>query len=222
MQKFVVLIFFLLVSQSLILSQPAAQDMPDNMPDSLLASELSRLSHIYHLDSASLAHFDKIITFDRHVYVVKINNITYSEVRFNYPSDDRLNSLNRSKISQILYSDGRRDVFIPLDDRKVKEKKLVDTTRIIIKNQKDWMKVLVTENPVEVNNLITKGNIKASYEAEIGNAGNDELMRQAGIILKKKAAALKAHYVLIDTKFFYKAYGDLPKVEVTGRAFGYR
>jgi hypothetical protein len=217
MQKFPAFIYFLTYIHTIIIAQPAVQDMPDSM----IKSELNRLSLFYHLDSSSLAHFDKIITFDREVYVVKINNITYSEVRFTYPSDDRVNSLNRSKISQILYSDGRRDVFIPLDDRIVKEAKLVDTARIIVKNQKDWMKVVVTENPLEVNNLVTKGNLKATYEAEMGNAGNDELMRHAGIILKKKAAALNAHCVLIDTKFFYKAYGDLPKVEVTGRAFGY-
>jgi hypothetical protein len=80
---------------------------------------------------------------------------------------------------------------------------------------------VVTENPVDVVNLVSRGNIKANYEALMGNVGNVELMRQAGIILKKKAAALKAHCVLIETKFFYKAYGDLPKVEVTARVFGY-
>ena len=221
MQKIVVSLFIFLLSHSIILAQPAAQDTPAAMPDSLIKSELTRLSLLYNLDSTSLARYDKIITFDKEVYVVKINNITFSEVRFTYPQDDRLNSLTRMKISQILYSNGRRDVFIPLEDRSVKQKELVDTARIIIKNQKDWMKVVVTENPVDVVNLVSRGNIKANYEALMGNVGNVELMRQAGIILKKKAAALKAHCVLIETKFFYKAYGDLPKVEVTARVFGY-
>jgi hypothetical protein len=123
------------------------------MPDSLLQSELIRLGRIYRLDSAALAGYDKIITFDREVVVGRIHNISYSEVRFTYPHEDRLHAISRSRISQILYTDGRRDVFIALDDRSVKHTELVDTSRIIIKNQKDWMKVRVTENPSEVAGL---------------------------------------------------------------------
>ena len=60
-----------------------------------------------------------------------------------------------------------------------------------------------------------------TYEAQMGNVSNDELMRSAGNLLRKKAAVLKAHYVLVETKFFHKSYGDLPKVEITAVAFGY-
>jgi hypothetical protein len=153
--------------------------------------------------------------------VGKIHNISFSEVRFTCPPDDKLMALNRSAISQILYTSGRRDVFIPLDDRTVKQKQLVDTTRIIVKNQKDWMKVVVTENPDDVTFLRPLGDVEARYEADIGNMGNEEILRRASVILKKKAAAMQAPYVLIETKFFQKSYGELPSVEVTGRVFGY-
>jgi hypothetical protein len=129
--------------------------------------------------------------------------------------------MNKSRISQILYADGRRDVFIALEDRTVKQKDLVDTSKIIVKTQKDWMKVVITENPDDVQNLSALGYLKANYEAGMGNADNEELMKQVSIVLKKKAAVMKAHCVLIETKFFKKSYGDLPKVEVTARAFGY-
>jgi hypothetical protein len=204
-----------------LLAQPAADDPYSKLADSLIKPELQRLSRLYNLDSASLAGYDKIITFDREVFVVKIHNITYAEVRFTYPFSETLNAINRSKISQILYSDGRRDVFIALDDRTVKQKELVDTTRIIVKSQKDWMKVVITEDPAAITGLKALGYLKAHYEAEKGNIGNDELMNRVGVILKKKAAIMKAHCVLIETKFFYKAYGELPRVEVTARAFGY-
>jgi hypothetical protein len=177
---------------------------------------------LYRLDSAALARYDKIITFDREVYVGRIHNVSFSEVRYTRPNDDQLQAIRRSRISQILYTDGRRDVFIALDDRAVKQKELVDTSRIIIKSQKDWMKVRVTEDPGEVAGLKEAGALRATFEAEMGNASNEELMRQASIALKKRAALLKAHYVLVDTKFFHKSYGDLPSVEVTARAFGYQ
>ena len=202
-------------------AQPALHEHADVMPDSLLIPELRRLALLYRLDSAALAQYDKIITFDREVFVGKIYNISFSEVRMTWPREEKLRTIKRSSISQILYGDGRRDLFIALDDRTVKHKELVDTSRILIKNQKDWMKVKVTEDPTEVDGLKSKGNLEVSYEADMGNVSNEDLMRHAGLILKKKAASIRAHYVLVETKFFNKSYGDLPRVEVTARAFGY-
>jgi len=190
--------------------------------DSLLRSELLRISLRYSLDSSTLASYDKIITADREVYVGHIHNITYSEVRFTCPPDDKLMALNRSSLSQILYSNGRRDVFMPLDDPRVNRHDLVDTTRIIVKNQKDWMKVTVTEDPNDITFLRPLGEVEARYEADIGNMSNEDMVRHAAIILKKKAAAVQAHCVLIESKFFRKPYGELPVVEVTGRVFGYK
>ena len=221
MPRFVILCHFLFLSCIRLFSQPVVGEPGMQMSDSICRSELARVGRLYSLDSASLAGYDKIITYAREVFVGKIHNITFSEVRFTYPFENELTSLNRSDISQILYANGRRDVFIPLEDRTVKQKELVDPTRIIIKSQKDWMKVRVTEEPAEVAGLVERGEIKAVYEAGTGNVNNDDLMRNAAIILKKKAAVLKSHLVLIDSKFFQKAYGDLPKVEVRGRVFGY-
>jgi hypothetical protein len=190
--------------------------------DSLVKPELARLGRLYKLDSCSLAAYDKIITFDREVFVGKIVNISFSEVHFTCPPDQNMQTLSRSRVSQILYANGRRDLFIALDDARVKQKSLVDTGRIIVKGQKDWMKVIVTENPVDVNNLMALGEIKTTYEGETGNMNNDELMRHAAITLRKKAAAMKAHCVLVETKFFRKPYGELPVVDVTAKVFGYR
>lgn len=210
-----------LISVMPLAAQPAGKEDPDVIPPEELRARVTELARMYRLDSAALARYDKMITYDREVYLGKIYNITYSEVRFTCPPHDQLNALGKSKISQILYADGRRDVFIALEDRAVKQKELVDTSEIIIKNLRDWMKVTVTENPQEVAHLTAIKPLKVTYEAETGNANNDELMRQAGNLLRKKAAVLKAHYVLVETKFFHKSYGDLPKVEVTAVAFGY-
>lgn len=192
------------------------------MADSLVNPELVRLGKLYKLDSSALAAYDKIITFDREVFVGKIINVSFSEVRFTGPMDLTVQNLSRSRVSQILYANGRRDLFIALDDAGVKQKELVDTGRIIVKGQKDWMKVIVTENPVDVDNLMALGEIKTRYEAEVGNMNNEEMMRHAAITLRKKAAAMNAHCVLVEVKFFRKPYGELPVVDVTARAFGYR
>jgi len=192
------------------------------MADSLVNPELVRLGQLYKLDSSALAAYDKVITFDREVFVGKIINVSFYEVRFTYPFNNTIQSLSRSRVSQILYADGRRDLFIALDDADVKQKELVDTGRIIVKGQKDWMKVVVTENPGDVNDLLALGEIQARYEAEVGNMNNEEMMRRAAITLRKKAAAMKAHCVLVETKFFRKPYGELPVVDVTATIFGYK
>jgi hypothetical protein len=225
MHRFPILICLFLLSVNALQAQSRSNAVTrryNAANDSLIRPELERLSRIYKLDTAMLAAFDKIITLDREVVVGKIHNITFSEVRFTNPIDSDIHALSRSRISQILYASGRRDVFIPLDDASVKQKELVDTGRIIIKNQKDWMKVMVTEDPNAVTDLKAFGKISTRYEADIGNMNNEDLMRHASVALKKKAAALRAHYVLVETKFFLKPYGELPVVEVTARAFGYR
>jgi hypothetical protein len=199
----------------------AAADPNTLMPDSEINAKAAGIGRVYKLDSAGLAAYDKIVTYSREVFVGKIYNITFSDVRYFIPGSGEITTLAKSLVSQILYADGRRDVFIALEDRSVKQKNLVDTARIIVKTQKDWMKVIVTEDPLLVAQLKPYGKLKASYEAETGNTGNEDLMRQAGIILKKRAALLKAHCVLVETKFFVKSYGDLPKVEVTAVAYGY-
>jgi hypothetical protein len=209
-----------------IQAQPARQKPADYkskaMTDSLVNPELARLGKLYRLDSTSLAVYDKIITFDREVFVGKIINVSFSEIHFTYPLDNTVQNLSRSRVSQILYADGRRDLFIALDDARVKQKELVDTGRIIVKGQKDWMKVIVTENPGDVNNLLALGEIKTRYEAEMGNMNNEELMRHAAITLRKKAASMNAHCVLVESKFFRKPYGELSVVDVTARIFGYK
>lgn len=216
-----VAVFVVFMTVLPVAAQPEGKNDPDIIPPEELRARVTELARLYRLDSATLAKYDKMITYDREVYLGKIYNITFSEVRFTCPPDNHLNALGKSRISQILYADGRRDVFIALEDRSVKQKELVDTSAIIIKNLRDWMKVTVTENPQEVAHLTAKGPLRVTYEAETGNTNNDELMRQAGNLLRKKAAVLKAHYVLVETKFFHKSYGDLPRVEVTAVAFGY-
>jgi hypothetical protein len=221
--RLIALLFFLspISLNPFSLNAQAPPDAVSLMPDLEIRQKAAGLGKLYKLDSAALAGYDKIVTFKREVYVGKVYNITFSDVRYSIPGEQELTTLAKSLVSQILYADGRRDVFIALEGRSVKQKELVDTSRIIVKNQKDWLKVLVTEDPGAVENLKPYGKLKTRYEADIGNASNDDLMKQAGIVLKKRAAMLKAHCVFIETKFFTNSFGDLPSVEVTGIAYGY-
>lgn len=214
MTRFLISIFMRAGLLCMLQVHATAQELPDT-----IMQAIERKAGMYHLSRAELDDCDKIITFGRDVHVGRIRSITYSDIWFTAPHDTALQQLRRSDVSQVLFAGGRRDVFIPLNDRLVNQADRVNPDQIIVKNQKDWMKVRVTENPEEVRGLMPCGKLSAKYEADVGNMLNDELMRHACNMLRKKAVHLRAGFVLIDTKFFYKAYGDLPKVEVTAVAY---
>lgn len=200
----------------------AQQGQQGILSEAEIQKQVALIGRMYHIDSTTLAGYDRIITYDREVFIGKIYNITFTDVRYSCPPDDQLHFISKSRISQILYSDGRRDVFIALEGRNIKQSELVDTNRIIIKTAKDWMKVVVTEDPQETDALLEVGKVMARYEADKGNVSNEELFRRAAVILRKKAVGMKAHLVLVESKFYTKSYGDLPKVELIARAFSYK
>lgn len=189
--------------------------------DSLLTNTYTKLIDLSNFDSSAIHNFDKILTYNHQVFLVKIQNITPSHVLFLYPFNTDVHSLNRSSISQIQYADGTIDIFLPLPDKSGFSHHIVDTTRIIIRNSREWEKVTLTENSSDIDGMIEKGKITASYRADFVNAENDYLERNAGIILKKKAANLNAPLILVINKNYSKSYGELPSVEIEGIIYNY-
>jgi hypothetical protein len=189
--------------------------------DSLLTNAYTKLTYLSNFDSSAITKFDKILTYDHQVYIVKIQNITPSYVLFLYPFNTNVHPLNRSEISQIQYADGTIDIFLPLPDKNGFSFHIVDTARIIIRNPREWEKVVLTESADDIDGMVEKGKITASYIADFGNAANKYLEKNAGIILKKKAANLNAPVILVINKNYNKAYGDLPSIELEGIIFGY-
>lgn len=167
----------------------------------------------------SFSHFDKIITLNREVIIARVERITPTDIFYVYPLNYVNLSINRSLISQILYADKSLEVFVPLD-RKM-NMPILQTERVIVRNKKDWEKVISTYNKEEVTDLESRGNVLAEFEAPKLKVDNEYLEKNAIIILKRKAANLGAHYVLITNTTFHSGYGDLPLVEMEGVAYGY-
>ncbi|MBN1414119.1 MAG: hypothetical protein JW973_03370 [Bacteroidales bacterium] len=189
--------------------------------DSIFSRTYLRLTSLANFDSLAITAYDKILTYSHDVFIVRIHNITPSFVLFLYPFNTDLNSLNRNEISQIQYADGTIDIFLPLADKTGFDSEIVDTARIIIRNRRDWEKVTLTNKSEDIAGLIEKGRITASYQADFINAENAYLEKNAGIILRKKAANLNAPFVLLLNKSFHKAYGDPPSIELEGIVYNY-
>jgi hypothetical protein len=189
--------------------------------DSIMSQNTDRLSFLSNYDSLTISGLDKILTYDHQVYIVKIQNITPSLVLFLYPFNTEVHSLNRINISQIQYADGRIDIFLPLANKQGFNKSVVDTARIIIRNRREWEKVTLTENAADITGMIEMGKISVSYEADIANAASEYLEKNAGIILRRKAANLNAPIVLLVNKTYHKGYGDLPSIEMEVIIYNY-
>lgn len=189
--------------------------------DSIFSSTFHKLVMLSNFDSSIIARYDKILTYDHQVFIVKIQNITPSHILFLYPFNPEIHSISRTEVSQIHYGKGKIDIFLPLADKIGFDKQIVDTSRIIVRNRRDWEKVTITEKPEDIAGMVNKGTISAFYEADFVSAGNDYLEKNASIILKKKAANMNAPVVLLINKSFHKAYGDLPSLELEGIIYNY-
>ncbi len=188
--------------------------------DNLINSALDKLHILANIDNEGKAinYFDKIITFDNEVLVVKIQHITLTEVRFLYPYNTRVETINRQKVSQILYSDNRIDLFTPYDEEK-KDLLPIQEDRLIVYHREIWERIVTTEDEDEVVGLELAGPVSAVYEADQFKSTNEYLEKNGIIILKKRAAKLQADYILITNKSFHKGYGDPPSVKIEGLAY---
>ncbi|MFO7655869.1 MAG: hypothetical protein R6W78_02275 [Bacteroidales bacterium] len=188
--------------------------------DNLLHSNFEKLSILSNDDKegTALKYFDKIITFDNEVLIGKVQHITFTEVRFLYPFNTKVESINRYKVSQILYADNRIDLFTPYDEEK-KELLPVQEDRLIVYRREIWEKIVITEDEYEVAGFTLLGPVSAAYDADQVKCSNDYLEKNVMIILKKRAARLEADYILITNKSFHKGYGDPPSVKIEGVAY---
>ena len=186
----------------------------------LLNATLKKLHTLSNIDNEGIAirPFDKIITFDNEVLIVKVQHITFTEIRFLFPFNTRYESINRQKVSQILYADNRIDLFTPFEEDK-KELLPIQEERLIVYRRELWERILTTENKNDVNGFKKIGPVSAVFEADRINSNHKYLEKNGMIRLKKRAARLHADMVLIINKSVHRGYGDYPNIKIEGIAY---
>ena len=186
----------------------------------LLNTNFDKLHALSNIDNEGIAikQFDKIITFDNEVLIVKVQHITLTEVSFLYPFNTRIESINRQKISQIFYADNRIDLFTPFEEEK---KKLlpIQEERLIVYRRELWERILTTENKNDVHGLKKIKPLTVVFEADRINCNHKYLERNGMIRLKKRAAGIQADMVLITNKSVHRGYGDYPNIKIEGIAY---
>ena len=161
-------------------------------------------------------HFDKIYLRNNELLIVRVKNIDDKFVNFNYPLNSGIEKISRDEVGQILYSDGKRDIYY-LPDSVTKQ---AEVSGAMVQQEKDWEKVTITDNEADIDaSSIFIEKIKSVYEADRFNASTKFLEKNATIILKRRAASLGGDIILLEDKDISRPYGELPKITLKGSVY---
>ena len=160
--------------------------------------------------------YDKLYTRDLELLIVRVKGIDEKYVKFNYPLNTKLERISKDEVSQIFYSDGKRDIYF-LPDTLTEE---AESSGLLVKEEKDWTTIEVIENEEEIDaSYMFIEKIQSFYEADRINANTKFLEKNAIIILKRRAASLGGSTIVLTDKDVSRAYGELPKIRLTAKVY---
>ncbi len=159
-------------------------------------------------DTVALSDFDKIIRIDSTEIIVRINRFSNSDIFYVYPLNKEELSIPRKTVHKIIYSTGKIETLNPLF-------KEIDVEEETI----PWEQVEILDDVSQTDTLIEISDFDALFESTKMKISTTQLEKNALIILKKKAANAGGKYLLITNKIIHKAYGDLPSIEMYGKAY---
>lgn len=145
----------------------------------------SILSLVYFMLLFSIAHAqpssDIILKHTGERLNVKIISVD-EKITFTFPNETASQTISKNCVREIIFSSGRVQEI---------------TEKIVIKGKDDWEKVIITTNPEDVKCLVRKGDVRSSASNTWNFKGKEGVDRKATMKIKKEAAELKAHIILI-------------------------
>ncbi|MDH1602077.1 MULTISPECIES: hypothetical protein [Empedobacter] len=127
---------------------------------------------------------DIIKTHKDEVIKGKVIEVSDKEVKFQYEGESMINTLSKNLVSEIDFESGR--------NQKISDK-------VIINDEKDWEKVIITNLESDVNGLTRGEEIMAKASSGWSTTGEGKMQKLAMDKLKKEAAKKGYHVVLILT-----------------------
>jgi len=160
---------------------------------------------------------DTIFTYNEMI-ICKIKEVADENVKFSYPDEDILVSINKNRIKNISYSSGRKEVFV--ESTGYKE----------IKGWEDWEKVLTTNIDDEVDGLYKLGDVSSKVKAGTVLANLNKIKNKAIRKIKIRAAMIGANVVYLSSDHtkghHYEPWSDdcteTAEVLLTGVAYSNR
>lgn len=148
---------------------------------------------------------DTIYKLGRKKLVVKVKNVSSASVRYSEPGSDETITLERKQIQQVIFSNGRKEVF--------------NKPVMMMVEEGDWKTVIITDRKNDVEGLYELGNVEASSSA--GSRSAKSAKNSAMIRIQKKTAGLGGMIVLVTKEESIGGFGEPPTYEVKGIAYGF-
>lgn len=154
---------------------------------------------------------DTIVKLNGQQLSAKVTEVTSTAVKFQYPNEDLVNSVSKNLVQEIRFASGRTEPV---------------TARVEIFTEEDWPKVQVTTLEGDVSGLAKLGEVRAKANGATAFSNAAKVDERATEKLKREAARLGAHIVLIQSKNVrgsdYSYFGSTTARSVlTGIAYGY-
>jgi hypothetical protein len=146
---------------------------------------------------------DKIIKLNGETVEAKVTSVTDHDVSFVYPGEQAVNVISANQVKEVDFSSGRVQKM---------------SSRVEIHSEEDWGKVTVTTVQDEVKGLTPKGAVVSSAVPMTAFSSQANMDERATEKLKRKAAKLGAHVVLLTSDQTSVIGGKMVK---KGVAYGY-
>jgi len=125
---------------------------------------------------------DTIYTYNKTI-VCKIKEVADENVKYSYPDEDILVSINKNRIKKISYSSGRKEVFAENTDHQE------------VNGWEDWTKVVTTTIDDEVDGLFKLGDVSSKVKAGTALSNLNKIKNKALRKIKIRAAMIGANVI---------------------------
>lgn len=167
---------------------------------------LALTSGVAHAQGVKL---DKIVKLSGDTLRANVTTVGEQSVSFTYPGESVTNTLSKNQIKEIDFASGRVQPM---------------STRVTVRGEQDWANVLVTTSENDVAGLVRKGEVRAKASGMTTMSSQANIDARATEKLKREAARLGAHIVLLQNQSNqHGLYGlTTPGSMKQGIAYGYQ
>ncbi len=204
MKKFgLILIAFLLITNLI----DAQVIYPEDSDTSKTSNE--KVEKTVNNDEEQIQKTDLLYQHDGKTIAVNVKRIYLNDLYYSLPGETKVNKIDQRLVHKIVYKAGKIEVL----NEKAPEVRKVG----------DYRKVKVTKDPDDVEGLVEVAKLEAKSEGNNkGNSSHKSLERSATIVLRRKAALVNGHIVLITKKKSSGGFGESPSLTLYGTAYSYR
>ena len=160
-----------------------------------------------------MAQTDHVYLHNGETLEVSVKGIANGVITYSYPQEAMTMEISEHQVQKIVFASGRV--------QQISEK-------VIVKDEDDWEKVIITSLESDIKGLVRKGEVKGSKTgSSLSNTA--KIQEKAEREMKEEAAKMGAHVIFIKNYQVRDAggmnavtgFGQNAKASVSGIAYGY-